>query len=142
MAVEMIGGPRFDMILRVGPVADSGFVARRLGSTRLMLCASPAYLEAYGRPSHPRDLKHHHAIIPGRLDEAAFTRWTFAKGNAREVVKVPVRVVLREGIGLGVTAVGGIGVVQMYDIAARPFIEDGSLEVVLEDWSPPSRSSR
>jgi DNA-binding transcriptional LysR family regulator len=46
-----------------------------------------------------------------------------------------VSVVLREGVGLAVTAIGGVGIVQMYDIAAYPFVEDGDLEAILRDWS-------
>ena len=48
---------------------------------------------------------------------------------------VPASVVLREGIGLAVTALGGAGIVMIYDIAARPFLEDGSLECILKDWA-------
>jgi len=123
-----------DVVLRIGQMTDSGFVARQLGSTRLLTCASPAYLDAHGRPSHPQELSAHVAIIPGRRDEDSFTRWRFHKGSEREVVAVPVRTVLCEGVGLGIAAAGGIGVVRIYDIAARPFIEDGTLQPILSDW--------
>ena len=122
-------------MLRVGSIADSSFVARQLGSTHLIVCASPRYLDQHGRPKHPQDLTGHRAIIPGRRDEDSFTQWSFAKGNTREIVSVPVGVSLREGVGLAVTAIGGVGIVRMYDIAARPFVEDGDLEAVLPDWS-------
>jgi LysR family transcriptional regulator for bpeEF and oprC len=124
-----------DIVLRVGPVKDSGFVARQLGSISLIVCASPGYLDAHGRPQHPRDLSRHRAIIPGRLDEDPFTRWTFTKEHDREDVNLPVALVLREGVGLGVSAAGGVGIVRIYDVAARPFIEDGDLEPILQDWS-------
>jgi LysR family transcriptional regulator for bpeEF and oprC len=124
-----------DVVLRVGPVKDSSFVARELGSVEFMVCASPSYLRAHGRPQHPRDLARHHAIIPGRHDEDSFIRWTFSNGEDREVIKVPVRLVLREGVGLGVSAAGGVGIVRMYDVAVRPFIENGSLEPILPEWT-------
>jgi LysR family transcriptional regulator for bpeEF and oprC len=50
---------------------------------------------------------------------------------------LPVRAVLSEGVGLGLTAAGGIGVVRIYDIAARPFIDEGTLRPILNDWSGP-----
>jgi len=124
-----------DLVLRVGPLESSSFVARRLGVTDLLTCAAPAYLDAHGRPSHPRDLAKHRAIVPGRQDENSFARWRFFKGRKRETVSVPASLILVEGVGLGIAAVGGIGVVRMYDIAARPFIDDRTLEPVLQDWS-------
>jgi DNA-binding transcriptional LysR family regulator len=126
-----------DVLLRVGAMKESALVARQLGSTALILCASPSYLQTHARPSHPRDLirQRHCAIIPNRHDEDSFARWIFSKGEEREVVKLPASVMLREGVGLGVAAVGGVGLVAMYDIAARPFFKDGSLEWILQDWS-------
>ena len=124
-----------DVLLRVGAVKDSSFVARELGSVELLVCASPGYLQQHGRPEHPRDLARHHAIIPGRHDEDSFIRWTFSNGADREVIKVPVRLVLREGVGLGVSAAGGVGIVRMYDVAVRQFIENGSLEPILPEWT-------
>jgi len=50
---------RVDLALRVGPLADSTLVARRLGSLTRQLCASPAYLAEHGWPAHPQDLLRH-----------------------------------------------------------------------------------
>ncbi len=124
-----------DVVLRVGAVQDSSFVARKLGSIDLQVYASPAYLREHGRPRHPRDLVRYRAIIPGRLDEESFANWTFSNRKKREIIKVPVRLVLHEGVGLAVSAVGGVGIVRMYDLAARPFTNDGSLEPILQHWS-------
>src|SRR6202022_827549 len=99
-----------DVLLRVGSIADSNFVARELGSTNIIACASPGYLDRHGRPKCPQDLSGHRAIIPGHRHGDTYARWTFSKGSEREVVRVPVSVVWREGVGLGVTAVGGVGV--------------------------------
>jgi LysR family transcriptional regulator for bpeEF and oprC len=124
-----------DVVLRVGAIDNSSFVAKPLGSTKISTCASPQYLKLHGRPHHPRELTGHCAIVPGHRHDEKYAKWTFTRGEEREVVSVPVRVVLLEGVGLGVTASGGVGVVQMYDIAARPFVEDGDLELILQDWS-------
>jgi DNA-binding transcriptional LysR family regulator len=43
---------------------DGEFIARRLARTEVVVCASPDYLDQRGRPSHPRELVHHEAIIP------------------------------------------------------------------------------
>ena len=124
-----------DVVLRVGTIADSSFVARPLGSTHIFTCASPRYLDLRGRPKHPQDLNGHRAIVPGYRHNDTYAKWTFTKGNQREIVTMPVAVVLREGVGLAVTAIAGVGFVQLYDIAARPFVDDGELEPILQDWS-------
>jgi LysR family transcriptional regulator for bpeEF and oprC len=124
-----------DVVLRIGDMADSSFVMHRIGQTALVTCASPAYLDAHGRPTHPRDLGTHRAIIPGRRDEDSFTQWVFARDQERQEVRVPVGVVIREGIGLLDVAARGLGIIHVYDIATCNFVEQGSLEGILTDWT-------
>ena len=52
-----------DLAVRIGRLDDSGLVARRLGASRLVACAAPAYLAHAGRPAHPRDLDHHDCVL-------------------------------------------------------------------------------
>ncbi|WP_169747513.1 LysR family transcriptional regulator [Belnapia moabensis] len=124
-----------DLVLAVGRLEDSSFVGRRLGWAALITCASPAYLAARGRPEHPQDLAGHRAVIPGRRDEGSILRrWTFERGAEREEVDVPVAFVARDGIGIVDAAIGGAGVVRIFDPAAGPLIGAGALEIVLPDW--------
>jgi LysR family transcriptional regulator for bpeEF and oprC len=124
-----------DLVLRIGPIDDTSFVARRIGFTTLLTCAAPAYLARFGTPTHPRDLCEHRAIIPARRDENLFTQWSFAKGNRAETVKVPVVLVLRDGVGLADLAAERAGIAQIYDTTACHYIADGRLHRVLETWS-------
>jgi LysR family transcriptional regulator for bpeEF and oprC len=125
-----------DLVLRIGPIADTSFVARRIGFTSLLTCAAPAYLARFGRPAHPRDLREHRAIIPARRDENPFTQWSFARPSGESVtVKVPVVAVVRDGVGLVDLAAERAGVAQIYDTAVRHYIADGRLQPVLEAWS-------
>ena len=128
-------GEGLDVVLAVGDLADSTFVARRLGWTALITCAAPAYLAARGRPEHPSDLAGHRAVIPARRDEDSFARWNFVRGMERQEVDVPAVHVARDGVGIADAAAGGAGLAQIYDLAAGPFIEVGALEVVLPGWS-------
>jgi DNA-binding transcriptional LysR family regulator len=52
----------FDLAVRIGRLGDSSLVSRRLGSTRLVACASPQYLREHGVPPHPWDLAYHQTI--------------------------------------------------------------------------------
>lgn len=58
----------FDLAIRIARMPDSSLVSRRLGSTRVVLCASPTYLESAGTPRHPRDLAQH-AVL-------AYSHWS------------------------------------------------------------------
>jgi DNA-binding transcriptional LysR family regulator len=52
----------FDLAVRIGTAGPPGLVARRLGHTQLICCASPSYLEAHGEPRHPDDLLRHKCL--------------------------------------------------------------------------------
>jgi DNA-binding transcriptional LysR family regulator len=67
----------FDVAVRIGELADSGLVATRVGSVRRIACASPAYLEAHGRPRRPADLVRH-ACIATTSDDWRFATTTIA----------------------------------------------------------------
>src|SRR4051812_10272282 len=51
-----------DVLVRIGLPRDSTLISRRLGESRLLTCASPAYLRKHGKPRHPRDLAHHQCL--------------------------------------------------------------------------------
>jgi len=57
----------YDMAIRIATLPSSTLVSKRLASTRMLLCASPAYLAAHGTPLHPRELARH-AVV-------AYTYW-------------------------------------------------------------------
>jgi DNA-binding transcriptional LysR family regulator len=124
-----------DLVLHIGPLSDSSLVARQLGWTRPVVCASPGYLASWGEPAHPSELARHRAVIYARRDEAPNTRWTFSKNELRCEVDVPVRSVSRDGIGLVDAALGGCGVARPFDIAARHLIGTGQLRELLPDWA-------
>jgi LysR family transcriptional regulator for bpeEF and oprC len=69
-----------DCVLRIGEVTDPSAVARRVGSMRLLTCASKAYVQAHGLPQHPQALLQHRWIgyfpsqAPGRIFPATFIR--------------------------------------------------------------------
>ena len=124
-----------DLVLLIGRLADSDFIARQLGTTALMTCAAPAYLDRAGRPRRPRDLAEHRAIVPGRRDETLSVRWTFTRGKKREAVAMRPILVARDGIGLVDAAAGGVGIARVYEVAAQRHLANGELERVLPGWS-------
>jgi len=132
-AMLLTGG--LDVMLRIGDMPDSGLVARKLGWAKFVVCASPTYLRKWGKPTQPQDLAKHQAIIYAMPDEEPSTDWEFVKGDARCVVSVPIRLIVRDGVGGLDAAIKGCGVVRPFDIAAREAISAGQLTVVLPGWS-------
>jgi len=75
-----------DLAIRIGPMRDSSLKIRQLGPMALVVCASPAYLERAGRPSHPRSLITHECILDSNMAEP--TMWRFDIGGREETVQV------------------------------------------------------
>lgn len=124
----------FDLAVRVGPLADSSLVSRRLGRARGGYYASPAYLERRGTPKQPQDLQEHDAIALMRTDR--LPEWHFASGARKRSVVVRPRVVVSTS-ELGLTAaVAGLGIVPCARHVARPLVARGELAQVLASWTP------
>ena len=103
---------------------------------RFATAASPAYLDAHGRPEHPRDLLAH-ACLRGQFASGAVPAWEFERDG--QVVRInpagPLLVRLGAGADLAVdAAVAGLGVIQMFEDWLAPLIADGRLEPVLLPW--------
>lgn len=107
---------------------------------RFATVAAPAYLDAHGRPEHPRDLLQH-ACLRGRFPSGALTSpWEFERDGA--VVRVEPRgpLIVRVGAGADLLvdmAVAGTGVLHLFEAWLRPHIDAGALEPVLQDWWQP-----
>lgn len=106
---------------------------------RVATAAAPAYLEARGRPRHPRDLMDH-ACLRGRFASGAMPAWEFER--AGEVVTIdpggPLIVRISGGVDLAVdAAVAGCGVIQLFEEWLAPKLASGALEPVLQEWWRP-----
>ncbi len=69
---------QLDLVIRIGVMKDSAYIAAPLGKVRMVLCATPQYLTHHGTPTHPHDLKDHQCIIYETLNEWIFTQPTKA----------------------------------------------------------------
>lgn len=123
-----------DVLLKIGDPSDSGLVARKLGQTDLVVCATPDYLARKGVPAAPEDLSQHQALIPARPDERSFRRWEFSQGTQSRTIAVPIRVLFRDGNGMMEFLLAGWGVMRMYACAVEGLISSGQLTRVLPEW--------
>ena len=123
----------FDVALRAGPLADSEYSVRSLGWSRGKLAASPAYLDRFGRPQTPQDLRDHAVIVMANGPSLVTLPLVDEAGSAMDVVLKPV-VASNEAGTLMRQAVAGAGIALVSaQLAARQFAS-GELEVVLPNW--------
>ncbi|MBT6118686.1 MAG: LysR family transcriptional regulator, partial [Rhodospirillaceae bacterium] len=52
----------FDVAIRIGALADSSLIARRLAESRMVAVAAPGYLQRHGAPDRPEDLERHNCL--------------------------------------------------------------------------------
>lgn len=123
-----------DAALRIGQLPDSRLVARRVGGTRLVVCASPAYLAAHGTPGTPADLAGHATLVHDgcRLPDV----WRFQRDGVALDVKVTPRLTVSTVEAVCDAARAGIGLTRMLCRQAAPFLADGTLVTVLDEFRP------
>ncbi|WP_321857146.1 LysR family transcriptional regulator [Paraburkholderia tropica] len=127
-----------DLAIRFGVPTDSSMVAKRLADNRRVLCASPAYLEAHGAPSHPDELGEHDFILLASSAGVA-NSWRFSRGTETALFSAPLDRSRRTNDGSLARewAVEGRGVVMksIWDIGAD--LQAGRLRVLLPEWRCP-----
>lgn len=130
--VDIIG-EGYDMAVRIGLLADSSLVARRITAVNLITCASPAYLRQCGAPAAPDQLSAHTCLIYSHTRQG---EWAYRVGG--RVRKVPVHgpMCANNGELLRDAAIGGLGVVVLPDFIVAPALADGRLVEVLADCRP------
>lgn len=121
-----------DLVVRIGVLKDDAeIVARKLGSQSLLICATPAYLQAHGTPQAPDDLLHHDCIVGWRNGTRKTWMLKDEKGHTHEH---EVRVKHEVGDGemlLNLTLAGG-GLAQLPTWLVQTPVEQGLLVPVLE----------
>lgn len=125
----------FDLAIRTGMLEDrAGVIARRIASHRMLVCAAPSYLAAYGRPGRIEDLHRHHAILysrPGWVHP-----WLFrGEGPSPIEVTPPSRVKLDDLDAIAEAAGGGLGLAWLPSWLVRERIEAGALVPLLPEQS-------
>ncbi len=125
----------FDLAIRIGRLADSSLVARRLAGSQIVAVAAPAYLAWHGMPSHPDDLAHHNCLdytLSPRRDE-----WQFARGEERVTVRVRGNLHVNNGDMIALAAAQGLGVALSPAFIVHDALRRGDLVRVLPEWQLP-----
>lgn len=123
-----------DLAIRIGEIGSQQLVARRLGVTRLVCCASPDYLARHGEPRTPEDLALHACLTY----EHSPTRgaWSFRDPSGHERnVAVNASVHANNGSFLVALAVAGAGIAREPDFIVGPDVRAGRLKPILTAYT-------
>ena len=121
----------FDLAVRAGVLRDSSLVARKIGSSDMMLFASPAYLDQRSRPQALADLATHDFVLYGKHVGRRTLRLQGPSGEA--AFEAHARATADDLVLLATLAVGGAGIALLPTSLAGPFVDRGQLELVLHD---------
>ena len=127
---------RIDIALRIGALADSALVSTRIGAVRRVVCGSPAYFAAHGRPKKPEDLA---ALTAVTFDELSSSdRWTFRDPKSKREIHAPVRARLAVNTAEAAIdgAAAGVGVTRVLSYQVAQAVADGRIEIVLSRYEP------
>lgn len=130
----------FDMAVRIGDVAETSLVARRIATIRNVVCASPAYWKGRGMPKTPEDLKRHSGMRYTNLAQG-FYSYRGPDGRPGSIA-LPARLRASNGDFLRDAAIAGHGVFIGPMFIVHEAIAAGQLETALHefDW-PPSEAN-
>jgi DNA-binding transcriptional LysR family regulator len=124
-----------DLGIRVGALPDSGIVARRIGSIRRVVCASPDYLASRGRPERPEDIAAHDCVT--------FTGFTHAESWEFQISGAPASVPIRSRLQVDAAeavveaALAGAGIARLFSFHVAQAVKDGRLSLLMEEFEPP-----
>lgn len=122
-------------------LAEGDYIARLLARSEVILCASPEYLDARGRPQHPNDLVHHEAMVPpiGELQRGIVLH-RGPRGDdepvGETVTVVPGMSALRS-VHVDTNyaaALAGLGITGLPSFVLEDALMEHALERVLPEW--------
>ncbi len=122
-----------DLSLRMGTLADSTAVARKLATGGRSILATPGYLARAGEPNHPADLADHEVVVYSQTASV----WSLSRDGTESSVAVHGRVRVSAAEGLRAAVLADMGLTVASDWMFAHEIESGAVRRVLTDWSLP-----
>jgi len=122
-----------DCVLRVGPLTDSGLIARTVGTLPLINVASPGYLARHGLPAGPDDLANHWAVNYASPASGRVEAWEWMEGGNLHTLPMRARVTVNSAEACIACCLAGLGLVQIPAYDVRRHLEAGELVEVMPD---------
>ncbi|MDW6001833.1 LysR family transcriptional regulator [Vibrio mangrovi] len=121
-----------DVLIQITDSPVEGLVARTLGNCRLIVCASPDYLEKYGMPGHPEDLRDHSCLYLGENPRDRF--WEFSRAQDKSVVSVSGPFAVNHSEIRREAVLQGLGISIFPEFMITPYLRSRQVVEVLPDW--------
>jgi DNA-binding transcriptional LysR family regulator len=125
----------FDLSIRIGALADSTLISRKLRDIELVLVASPDYLDRRGSPQCVKDLQDHNCIIdtvPGYRD-----RWPVRDESSKRDIRITGNVTANSGELAELLALSGAGIALLPDFFVVENVRNGRLVRILQHAESP-----
>jgi len=127
-----------DVALRVAKQVEPGLIAERIAPIRVVLTASPAYLERRGMPNEPSDLAAHSCLHYTYL--ASRDLWTFIGPDGAHTLRVAGRITANNGDILMDAALNGLGIAHLPTFFVHRELQAGRLRIVMPEYKIPESS--
>ncbi len=121
-----------DAVIRMGTLADSSLVVRKLCDTRYVIVASPGYLAHYGTPTTPDDLEDHRCLGYYIPQTNRYREWTFMSTRSGKPIWGNLNMNNGDALLHAAMADGGLAMVATY--LAADAVRAGELQVVLREY--------
>jgi len=128
----------FDVTVRIGDLAPSSLVSRKIVPARRVLCAAPGYLERRGTPTHPDELRNHDCLNYGYL--ATGNQWKLSDATGDHWVQLSWKLCSNNAEILRDAAVRGRGIALLPTFIVGADLQQGALRTILSDFSAPEMS--
>jgi DNA-binding transcriptional LysR family regulator len=125
----------FDLSIRITSRLESSDVVRKIGSSRMLLIASPDYLARYGNPQHPSELTQHACL--GYASAGNQQSWQFEVDGAPLTMPVRARLSANNGEMLTEAAAKGLGITCQPDFIADAHLAAGRVRQILAAYPMP-----
>lgn len=129
---------RLDAGIRLGEKLEQDMIALKVSpDLRMAVVASPTYLEKREAPETPQDLRHHRCIGLRMRGGGAIIGWDFEHDGQEIEVKIEGPLIVNEPELATDAALDHLGIAYVLEDRAAPFLADGRLVRMLEEWTPP-----
>jgi len=134
--IDVIEGG-FDAGIRYGGTVPEDMIAQRLSADiRWVVAGTPSYLERFGEPVHPDDLRSHRCLR-FRLGDDSVYLWEFDREGEELAVDVGGSLTLDDSRSMVTLLLGGAGLMYAPEPLVAPFVATGEVRLVLSDWCSP-----
>jgi len=122
-----------DVAITFGSLDDTSHIAKKVASSPLLVCGSPAYFAEFGKPLIPEDLENHSCLVNWAIPPR--DKWNFKGLEGEKEIKVTGRMEANAADPIRIAAKKGLGLVMLPEYIVSRDIEKGYLQVVLDEYA-------